>query len=73
MDNEGRVPPEATLGAVLKAVQSLSTEVLVIRQKLEPLGRWTYIAIVVGSAFFGGVLTNLVLWLLGASFFGLHR
>lgn len=62
---------EATLNDVLRALVLLTNEVAYMRVAVGPKPR---LAIVAVSAFVGGVLTNLILWLLGlGTIFGLHH
>lgn len=62
---------EATLNDVLRALVLLTNEVAYLRVAVDPKQR---LVIVVISAFLGGVLTNLILWLLGlGTIFGLHH
>lgn len=50
---------------ILLAISSLTDEVLYIRRTLDPITRRQRIFIIAFSAFVGGVITNLALWLLG--------
>jgi ABC-type enterobactin transport system permease subunit len=50
---------------ILLAIANLTDEVLSIRRTLDPITRRQRIFIIALSAFVGGVLTNLALWLLG--------
>ncbi len=53
-------------GRILMALENLTNEVLSVRRMLDPITRRQRVAIIAGSAFLGGVITNLALWAAGA-------
>lgn len=65
---------EVTLDVLHAAIVNLTNEVMVLRGIVEPLSLRQRFFIIALSSFLGGVLTNLILWLLGlGTIFGLHR
>lgn len=65
---------EVTLDVIHSAVLVLTNEVAILRSVVEPFSLRQRLAIIALSSFTGGVLTNLILWLLGlGTIFGLHR
>jgi len=59
---------------IYAALLKLSAEVLDVRAMLVPVKRWETIAIIVLSSFIGGVVTNIVFYLLGlGTVVGFHR
>jgi hypothetical protein len=67
LKRERRVERESLTGEekILFALEGLTNEVLFVRKMIDPISRRQRILIIAWSSFMGGVVTNLVLWLLG--------